>query len=601
MYQNQHHFHIPVMGLGHSVDSPIRVAPLGINSVISIVDDLLLEKIRKYYYQINGLKYNNIPVSAHDGRARRITAYLNLVQKIVQQKFNDIKALPLFQHSDKDRYFQMLPESHPLKTKYNVIAGMADSASQEQAIDELTRDMTPGSIDVNIMSKVDALNYDSNDQPLSAEFSDANAALRGFANSKLDSAVVLSAGFNPRLYGYLAEFKDFYRNSDGNIKKKIILKVSDFRSALIQGKYLAKKGLEVAEFRIESGLNCGGHAFPSDGELMPVLLNDFKKRRGQLIETFQPMVQQYYEAQGWTYPELNEADITPALTVQGGIGIHGELQRLMHNYSADGTGWGSPFLLVPEATCVDETTYRLLGEAGEDDLYLSNVSPFGIPFNNVRGTGSEQYTRAQIDKGKPGSKCPKGFLVTNTEFTDKPICTASREYQELKIKQLDEEDLAKEVKEHKKNKVMQKTCLCRNLGTGALIRLGIQKPSYGRQAVCPGPNIAWFEGPYKLEEMVDHIYGRGNMLVPGERPHMFAKELKMYVDYLEELKKHAGTDKSELRKIKKIRNNLEKGMEECLKIARSEPFGHENLKSLEMMVHTQRERLAEMFATPVLN
>ena len=45
--------------------------------------------------------------------------------------------------------------------------------------------------------------------------------------------------------------------------------MSDFRSALIQGKFLAKKGLEVAEFRIESGLNCGGHAFATDGHLMP--------------------------------------------------------------------------------------------------------------------------------------------------------------------------------------------------------------------------------------------------------------------------------------------------------------------------------------------
>ena len=41
-----HSFHIPVMGTGHSVDTPIRVAPFGISSVISLVDDLLLEKIR---------------------------------------------------------------------------------------------------------------------------------------------------------------------------------------------------------------------------------------------------------------------------------------------------------------------------------------------------------------------------------------------------------------------------------------------------------------------------------------------------------------------------------------------------------------------------
>ena len=62
-----------------------------------------------------------------------------------------------------------------------------------------------------------------------------------------------------------AQFEDFYPNADGDIKKKIVLKVSDYRSALIQGKYLAKKGLWVSEYRVESGLNCGGHAFATDG------------------------------------------------------------------------------------------------------------------------------------------------------------------------------------------------------------------------------------------------------------------------------------------------------------------------------------------------
>ena len=37
-----HMFHIPVMGTGHSIDTPIRVAHFGISSVISLVDDLLL-------------------------------------------------------------------------------------------------------------------------------------------------------------------------------------------------------------------------------------------------------------------------------------------------------------------------------------------------------------------------------------------------------------------------------------------------------------------------------------------------------------------------------------------------------------------------------
>jgi hypothetical protein len=67
------------------------------------------------------------------------------------------------------------------------------------------------------------------------------AAFRGFANSSVCSSVVLSAGYNPRLYAYIAQFDDFLPDAQGRLRKKVILKVSDLRSALIQGKILAKR------------------------------------------------------------------------------------------------------------------------------------------------------------------------------------------------------------------------------------------------------------------------------------------------------------------------------------------------------------------------
>jgi len=446
------------------------------------------------------------------------------------------------------------------------------------------------------MAKVDSLRLDKDNKPLSSEYSDASAALRGFANSKIRSGLVLSAGFNPRLYSYLSEFRDFYRDAAGDIKKKIILKVSDFRSAMIQGKFLAKKGLEVAEFRIESGLNCGGHAFASDGQLMPVLLQEFREKRDQLVETFQPMVKAFYESQGWDYPELKEDQIKPIVTVQGGIGNNGEMKRLFEDFDVDGTGWGSPFLLVPEATCVDSTTSQLLADAGENELYLSNVSPLGVPFNNIRGSGSEIYTKELIEKGKPGSKCPKGFLVSNTEFTENPICTASAQYQLLKINQIEGSELPDEEKSSQKEKVMQKTCLCTNLGTGSMIRLGIMKPSYGRQEICPGPNVAWFTREYSLQEMTDHIYGRRESIVSEDRPHMFAKELTMYVDYISELTLlEDDRESGAWKKLVRMKKNLEKGIEFCEEIAARSPFKNENLASLKETAATQRRRLIGIF------
>ena len=279
-----HTFYIPVMGTGHSADTPIRVAPFGISSVISLVDDILLEKIRRYYSEMYNLPYFKIPRDEKDGRAKRITAYLDTVREVVAIKMEAIRKQPFFVLNDKKKYFELLPDESLLKKAYTKLLKMAAGSEREALEKDLTHKMYPGSIDVNIMVKLDRTNFNGNGHPLPDEFSDAKAALRGYADSSLSSGIVLSAGMNQSLFNYMTRFRDFYRNKWGEIKKKIIIKVSDFRSALIQGKVLARKGLEISEFRIESGLNCGGHAFPSNGNLLPALLREFKEKREQLAE-----------------------------------------------------------------------------------------------------------------------------------------------------------------------------------------------------------------------------------------------------------------------------------------------------------------------------
>ena len=49
-----HTFHIPVMGLCYTIDTPVKVARFGISSVVSIIEDELIEKMRKHYYEENG-------------------------------------------------------------------------------------------------------------------------------------------------------------------------------------------------------------------------------------------------------------------------------------------------------------------------------------------------------------------------------------------------------------------------------------------------------------------------------------------------------------------------------------------------------------------
>jgi len=229
----------------------------------------------------------------------------------------------------------------------------------------------------------------------------------------------------------------------------------------------------------------------------------------------------------------------------------------------DGAGWGSPFLLVPEATNVDEETLRQLASATKDDYFLSQASPLGVPFNNFRRSSSEAQRRARIAKGRPGSPCYKKFLAFNTELTSTPICTASREYQHLKLKELAERSLSPDELRRETDLVTEKECLCEGLGAGVLLKNGIE-PAHKLTAasVCPGPNLAYFSGTWSLREMVDHIYGRGNTLNALPRPHMFVNELALYVAYLKgEVEKAIGDAAGKpMRSLRDFKANLLDGI-----------------------------------------
>ena len=75
--QSIHTFHIPVMGLAYTIDSPIRVAQYGIDSVISIMDDELIEKMNAFYREKFNKPYQEITQKIHDNRAKRSTSCLN--------------------------------------------------------------------------------------------------------------------------------------------------------------------------------------------------------------------------------------------------------------------------------------------------------------------------------------------------------------------------------------------------------------------------------------------------------------------------------------------------------------------------------------------
>jgi len=554
-----HSFHIPVMGIAFTIDTPIKVAHYGISSVMSLVDDELIEQMREHHSKENYLPYEPITKKEDDFRAKRITAYLDLVDHLVQSNFKRVQSSEFEEGSEITKYFEMLSEKMPLRIAYEKMLVLPDGEAKALMQKALREGMRPGSIDVNIMTKLDRVTYAKKDA-LPIEFNEAHSALRGYANSKLDSSIIFSAGMNPRLYSYISQFDDFYPNENGYIKKRIVLKVSDYRSSLIQGKFLAKKGLWVSEYRIESGLNCGGHAFASDGFLMGPILDQFRVSRASLIESVHTILIDYLSKNNKYVPA---APLPMKVTAQGGVGTSEEHDFLIDHYGMDSVGWGTPFLLVPEAVTLDDPTRKQLVKAKEEDLYLSNISPLGIPFNSLKGNTKDVEKQQKIDDGRPGSSCPLNYLVSSKEFTERAICTASRQYQRHKLKALEALNLAKEEYKKQFDKITDKSCICVGLGTSAVKVNNLENKVRGEGiSVCPGPNMAYFDEVISLKKMANHIYGKINILSDSYRPNMFVKEIGLYIDYLEnKIKDVSGPMDKQMKYFNTFQSNMEEGLE----------------------------------------
>lgn len=552
-----HSFHIPVLGVGYSIDTPINVAPYGISSVISLVDDSTIESMREFYSKKFDIPFKTISKKVDDFRAKRISSYLNLMDEIVKRKVSDLKSTALNAGGELEKYIQMLPDVSSIKSKFNLLDKSHQAA--EEFTNWVNEKLHVGSIDVNVMTKLDQVNTkDGVELPI--EHNDAHAALRGFANSNLNSSLVLSAGMSPRLYSYIENFKDFFPDINGWLKKKIVLKVSDFRSAFIQGKMLAAKGLWVSEYRIESGVNCGGHAFPTNGILFGPILEEFKINKNRLFDTCIDIYRSALEKK-----EIVQPAETPEIkiTAQGGVGTVEEHNFLLDYYEMDSVGWATPFMLVPEVISIDTETMNLLAKGKEADYYYSGLSPLGVPFNSIRGASMSVQRLEMARNGKAGTPCTKGFLRYNTEYTEKPICTSSRRYQTKKLKELADLKLPKEEYQKAYDKIIEPECLCTGLSTSAFLSKNIEVKPIEKVTCCPGPNLAYFSKISTLKEMVDHIYGRINLLDKGPRPHMFLKELNMYLDIFKKriesfLKK--SDDVKEKKQLMKFQKNLLDGI-----------------------------------------
>src|SRR5262245_41588375 len=198
-----HTFHIPVMGLAYTIDSPVKVARFGINSVISIIEDNLVEKMRSHYYAQIGEVYH--PIASHEpnARSRRVTDYLTLVDRIVNDQVKQVKTQPVKEGSEICRFFEIFPDENVVKKVYQKMLLLSDPAEKLQLDNWCSSNIRAGSIDVNIMTKVDKNNTTENGDVIE-DGSDAVTAMRGYVLSDLiNSSVILSAGMNPRLFNFM--------------------------------------------------------------------------------------------------------------------------------------------------------------------------------------------------------------------------------------------------------------------------------------------------------------------------------------------------------------------------------------------------------------
>jgi hypothetical protein len=112
-------------------------------------------------------------------------------------------------------------------------------------------------------------------------------------------------------------------------------------------------------------------------------------------------------------------------------------------------------------------------------------------------------------------------------------------------------------------RITEKDCLCEGLGSAALLKNKLTLPHKLKAVtICPGPNLAYFSRISSLREMVDHIYGRINIMNAVKRSNIFVNELVLYKDYLKkEISACSEISVSQVRYFTKFKANLIEGIE----------------------------------------
>ena len=117
---------------------------------------MLIEKLRKMYCIKYDIPYNEITEKTEDFRAKRITSYLNLINSLAEKKFEEFKNATIEKGNMIKEYFNKLPDYSTIKQEFNSLTKKYLNLTDIQ--NWIKENISMGSVDVNIMTKVDKEN-----------------------------------------------------------------------------------------------------------------------------------------------------------------------------------------------------------------------------------------------------------------------------------------------------------------------------------------------------------------------------------------------------------------------------------------------------------
>lgn len=145
--------------------------------------------------------------------------------------------------------------------------------------------------------------------------------------------------------------------------------------------------------------------------------------------------------------------------------------------------------------------------------------------------------------------------------------------------------------------ITEKACLCVGLANASYLENDIEIKGQSQGVIiCPGPNMAYFDKEVSLSKMVQHIYGNATVMTDSNRPNLFLKELKMYIDYLmnEISDTTADLTAGQIKKWNAFKNNMIEGIGYYQAMFSSSHFLEDSIAEIQNQLESYKAKIVEI-------